>query len=66
VIEPAHTISGHRVQAVGILFRATVTGGELLTEFEGSTDLAAWVPLDELDALAAVDLLRWARRAIGR
>ncbi len=66
VLEPAQTISGHRVQTVGIVYRATVTGGELQVELEGSTDAAAWVPIDQLDALPSVDLLAWARRTTGR
>jgi 8-oxo-dGTP diphosphatase len=66
VIEPGQTISGHRVQTVGIVFRGVVTGGEPIVEFEGSTDLAAWVPFGELDALASVDLLRFARGLAGR
>ena len=66
VLEPAQTISGHRVQTVGIVYRGRVTGGELLAEFEGSTDAAAWVPFGELDALPCVDLLDWARRTTGR
>ena len=66
VLEPAQTISGHRVQTVGLVYRGTVTGGELATEFEGSTDAAAWIPLTELDALPSVDLLAWTRRAAGR
>jgi 8-oxo-dGTP diphosphatase len=65
VLEPAQTISHHRVQTVGIMYRATITGGELLHEFEGSTDLAAWIPFAELDALPAVDLLTFAREAAG-
>jgi ADP-ribose pyrophosphatase YjhB (NUDIX family) len=64
VLEPAETISGHRVQAVGILFLGRITGGELATEFEGSTDAAAWVPVAELDTLPSVDLLAWARRTV--
>jgi ADP-ribose pyrophosphatase YjhB (NUDIX family) len=66
VLEPAQTISGHRVQAVGIIFLGTITGGGLASEFEGSTDAAAWIPIDELDALPSVDLLTWARAATGR
>ena len=66
VLEPAQTISHHRVQTVGIVYRGTVTGGELRQEYEGSTDLAAWVPFAELDALPAVDLLAFAREAAGR
>ena len=66
VLEPAETISGHRVQAVGILYRGTITGGALRDESDGSTDTATWVPVADLDSLPAVDLLAWARRAIGR
>ena len=66
VLEPAQTISGHRVQTVGIVYRGEIVAGELLAEFEGSTDLAAWVPLEDLDSLPSVDLLAWARRAVGR
>jgi 8-oxo-dGTP diphosphatase len=66
VLEPTQTISGHRVQTVGIVYHGVVTGGELATEFEGSTDAAAWIPLDELDALPSVDLLGWARQAAAR
>jgi ADP-ribose pyrophosphatase YjhB (NUDIX family) len=66
VLEPAATISGQRIQTVGIVYRGAITGGELATEFEGSTDLAAWIPFAELDALPSVDLIAWARRATGR
>ncbi len=66
VLEPAETVSGHRVQTVGILYRGTVTGGELRDEHDGSTDTAAWIPLEDLDALPAVDLLTWARLVVGR
>lgn len=66
ILEPAQTISGHRVQTVGIVYRGTITGGKLTTEFEGSTDAAAWIPLAELDGLPSVALLTWTRRATGR
>ena len=66
VLEPGHTVSGHRVQMVGILYRGTITGGDLRLEHEGSTDLAAWVPYGDLDDLPSVDLLTWARRLAGR
>lgn len=66
VYEPLETRSGHRVHMVGILFRATVTGGELRDEVDESTDTASWVPLDALDGLPATDLLRWARRRVDR
>ena len=60
VLEPAETISGHRVQTVGLLYRGQITGGELRNEADGSSDLAAWVPAAELEALPKIDLLRWA------
>ncbi len=66
VLDPEQTVSGHRVQTVGILYCGTVTGGELRTDCEGSTDAAAWVPLGELGDLPSVDLLAWARPALGR
>ena len=51
------------------VFEATVTGGELgTTEVDGSTDYAAWVPLDELDAqpcTSIVDVALAARAARG-
>jgi len=66
VHEPAHTRSGHRVHMVGVLFRVSITGGELRDERDESTDMAAWVPVAELDALPSTDLLRWAREQMGR
>ena len=66
VFEPGQTRSGHRVHAIGILYRVTVTGGELRDEVEESSDRAAWIPIGELDALPATDLLRWARGRMGR
>ncbi len=61
VLQPGETISGHRVQTGGLLYRVTVTGGELRDEIEESTDLAAWVPLGEVPALPHVGLVpgRW-------
>ncbi len=64
VLEPAETISGHRIHAVGILYRATVTGGHLRDEADGSTDLARWVPADAIDGLPTVGLVRWAVEAV--
>ncbi|OGO55341.1 MAG: hypothetical protein A2V85_06870 [Chloroflexi bacterium RBG_16_72_14] len=66
VFEPAATRSGHRVHAIAILYRVTVTGGELRDEVGESSDRAAWVPLDALAALPATDLLRWAQERVGR
>jgi ADP-ribose pyrophosphatase YjhB (NUDIX family) len=60
VLEPAETISGHRIQAVGLLYAVTITGGSLRDEADGSTDLARWVPLADVDALPLVGLVTWA------
>ena len=66
ILDPAETPSGHLIHAVGILYRAAVTGGELRFEADGSTDRAEWVRVEELDRRPAVGLLGWARRAVGR
>jgi 8-oxo-dGTP diphosphatase len=63
VIEPDHHPKGHRVHAVGVLYRAAVIGGDLHGETAGSSDTAAWLPAEALDTLPTVDLVRWARAA---
>jgi ADP-ribose pyrophosphatase YjhB (NUDIX family) len=65
VMEPDETISGHRLHVVGIVYAGSIAGGELQVEYEGSTDLAAWVAFAELDALPSVDLVEFARRPAG-
>ncbi len=42
---------------LGIVYEARVTGGELRHETGGSTDMAAWHPLDEVPALNRVGLV---------
>jgi len=66
VLEPAFTVSGHRIQSIQILYRATVVAGSLRFEVDGSTDIAAWVPFAELDRTPLVDLVTWARGVAGR
>lgn len=44
-------------QALRIVYEAHITGGDLRHETNGSTDLAAWHPLDEIPALDRVDLV---------
>jgi 8-oxo-dGTP diphosphatase len=39
--------------AVRVVYTGRVTGGTLRHEVGGSTDLAAWVPMDRLDELAS-------------
>lgn len=46
-------------QSLRILYEGRITGGELRPETDGSTDLAAWHPLDAvpgLDRVALVDV----------
>ena len=38
---------------VGIVYEVRVTGGQLRHEVNGTTDLAAWIPVDRIDELAA-------------
>jgi 8-oxo-dGTP diphosphatase len=38
---------------VRVMYTARIVGGELRNEVSGSTDLAAWIPIDRLDELAA-------------
>ena len=66
VLEPDETSSGHRIHVVGVVYRATVTGGTLRDEVGGSTDRAAWIPADQLDTIPTVDLVAWARERAGR
>lgn len=42
--------------AIQIIYRVTITSGELRNEPDGSTDMAAWVSRNEAAALPLVDL----------
>ena len=53
-----HTQANRPLQALRIVYRASVVSGELRNEIGGSTDEARWVPLDEVSALPTVDLVR--------
>lgn len=48
---------GEAMQAVRIIYRARITGGELRTEVGGSTDDARWFALAELERLRLVPLV---------
>jgi 8-oxo-dGTP diphosphatase len=39
---------GASMHNIGVFYRVSVVGGELRHEANGSTDLAAWIPTDEL------------------
>ncbi|MCB8905295.1 MULTISPECIES: NUDIX hydrolase [unclassified Streptomyces] len=44
-------------QGLGIIYEARITGGALRNETDGSTDLAAWHPLEAVPELARVGLV---------
>ncbi|MFH8620623.1 NUDIX hydrolase [Streptomyces vietnamensis] len=53
-----HKIGGHGDwHGLRIIYEAQVTGGVLRNETGGSTDLAAWHPLDAVPSLARVELV---------
>jgi ADP-ribose pyrophosphatase YjhB (NUDIX family) len=60
IVEPSETISGHRIHTVGILYRASVEGGSLHDEVDGSTDLARWIGVDGLASLPLARPAAWA------
>jgi 8-oxo-dGTP diphosphatase len=64
VIPAEHRLSGSGValHALRIVYTATVVGGELTNELDGSTGEAAWFALDELASLDRVDLVDVALR----
>ena len=66
ILEPEMTKRGDRLHVVGVLYRVDAVEAELVMEVDGSTDLAAWIPFGELDALPAAPLVRWARERAGR
>lgn len=53
------------LQALRIVYRARVVGGELTNELDGSTDEAAWFPLGEVAALRHVGLVDVGLRLAG-
>ncbi|AZS42478.1 NUDIX hydrolase [Microbacterium oleivorans] len=53
------------IQALRIIYRAHVVGGELRNEEEGSTDEAAWFRIDEVASLTRVGLVDTSMRMAG-
>lgn len=45
------------LEALRLIYSATITGGELTHEVDGSTTHAAWVPLDKIADLRRVSLV---------
>ncbi|PWJ47202.1 NUDIX domain-containing protein [Quadrisphaera granulorum] len=67
VVSPERRLQTGRgpLHALRIVYRARVVGGELRDEVGGTTDTAAWVPLDTVDTLDRVELLDIGRRFAG-
>ncbi|WP_205761265.1 NUDIX hydrolase [Arthrobacter mobilis] len=57
-IPAEHRLRGTRpLHALRVIYEASITGGELTHELNGSTDEARWVPLDEVPSLERLDLV---------
>lgn len=57
VVRDGIEVDYHRIR---IMYEAHVVGGELTFEVGGSTDQAAWFPLDEVPALDHVESVDYA------
>lgn len=60
--EPSEHNGYTSLHAIRFIFRVTARGTPLVTETDGSTIDAAWLPLDNVDDLPIVDLVRSARK----
>lgn len=49
-------LASTQMYSIRIVYLATVVGGCLHSEVDGTTDLAQWIPLDEVENLPLVDL----------
>ncbi|SDS08373.1 NUDIX hydrolase [Agrococcus carbonis] len=56
----ASTSRGDELQALRILYRAEIIGGELAVEVDGTTDDVAWHRLADVPALRHVHAVDWA------
>lgn len=60
-IEPEHRFTGENprlLHALRIIYRAQIVSGELTHELDGSTDEAAWVPLEKVPELGPTPLVQ--------
>ncbi|WOF23089.1 NUDIX domain-containing protein [Microbacterium betulae] len=57
--------AGEDLQALRIVYRAEITGGELAFELDGSTDMAEWIPLSRVRSIERVSLVDVALRLAG-
>src|SRR5262245_22938144 len=63
VVEKPVTLPGP-LQSIAILYRVTITGGDLRNELDGSTDCCAWMTARELDGVRTVEIVDLARRIV--
>lgn len=54
------SLQGDAMQALRILYRAEITGGELAVELDGTTDDVAWHPIATVQQLRHVHAVDWA------
>lgn len=68
VITPDQRIhgSGRPLRAVRVFYTATVVGGELTHEVDGTTDEARWFPLAEVERLTRTRMVDEALKLAGR
>ena len=64
-LEADRMVPGPDLHGLRVVYRAHVVGGTLTHEVDGSTDEAAWVPLEQVDDLDRVGLVDVARRLAG-
>lgn len=66
IIKSSDRLRGGRgpMQALRIVYRASIIGGELRNEVHGSTDEARWFDLDEIADLRTVSLVRVGLRLV--
>jgi len=62
---PDRLVPGPDLHGLRIVYRAHVVGGTLTHEVDGSSDEAAWVPLEQVEDLDRVGLVDVARRLAG-
>jgi ADP-ribose pyrophosphatase YjhB (NUDIX family) len=67
VVDPAlrPTALAEKTHLLRIVYRAHVVGGELTDEVDGSTDLARWIPVTDVDDLQRVELVDVGRALAG-
>lgn len=54
-----------RLHTIRIIYRATVTDGDLVNEVDGSSDEARWVPISEIKSYKTLFLVKFAMQFVG-